>query len=169
MPTAEPIITAKTLPSIVGMRLGNAPYTLVIKYDDGAEMVTDMTGIIHKRQALAALHDQDEFSKVRVINNGDGVAWEAGPDFSADALRHLAEVQRDMTGHDFKAWMKRLGISNNEAADVLGVSARTIKAYKANQGTLPSRVGIACKALERNLTILHARFRPRKLGRPKND
>lgn len=87
---SDRVIDAGYLPAIESLRLGNAPYTLVIKYDDGAEMVTDMTGIIHKRQALAALHDQDEFSKVRVINNGDGVAWEACPDFSADALRHLA-------------------------------------------------------------------------------
>lgn len=85
---ADQIIEAGYLPTIEGLRLGSQPYTLVVRYDDGAELETDMAGIIHKRQALAALRDRDEFAKVRVINAGDGVAWDAGPDFSADALRY---------------------------------------------------------------------------------
>lgn len=89
-PTDGDVIEAGYLPAIETLRLGNLPFTLSIRYDDGAELTTDMTGVIFKRQAFAVLRDADAFARVRVINDGDGVAWEAGPDFSADALRHLA-------------------------------------------------------------------------------
>ena len=97
----DDIIDAGYLPRIVDLRLGDAPYTLIVHYDDGREMVTDMTGLVHKRRAFAAVRDLGEFAKVRVVFHGGGVEWDSGPDFSADALRHVAEVQEDMTGADF--------------------------------------------------------------------
>jgi len=162
----DDVIDAGYLPAIKRLRLGKAPYTLVVRYDDGRELATDMAGIIHKRRALAPIRDPEAFAKVRVINDGDGVAWQAGPDFSADGLRHLAEVQRDMTGRDFKRWMRRMGLSNNEAADALGASARTVKAYKTRASALPAAVTIACRAMERDRLLMYARVRPHKTGRP---
>jgi hypothetical protein len=162
----DDILDAGYLPAIVRLRLGRAPYTLVVRYDDGQEMTTDMAGIVHKRRALAPLRDPQEFARVRVINDGDGVQWESGPDFSADGLRHLAEAQRDMTGRDFARWMARLNLSNNEAADALGATPRTIKAYKTRRRALPAAVTIACRAMERDRLLMYGRIRPRRPGRP---
>lgn len=162
----DDIIDAGYLPAIVRLRVGKAPYTLVVRYDDGRELTTDMSGIVHKRRALAPIRDPKEFVRVRIINDGDGVQWQAGPDFSADGLRHLAEVQRDMTGRDFARWMARMGLSNNEAADALGATPRTIKAYKARRRPLPAAVTIACRAMERDRLLMYARVRPHRPGRP---
>ena len=129
-------------------------------------MVTDMTGLVHKRRAFAPIRDKQEFAKVRVVFHGGGVEWEAGPDFSADGLRAIAEIQQGMTGADFALWMERMNLSNNEAADALGVVARTVKSYKAAKDKpLPRMVATACKAMERDHFLLHSQVRSHLPGR----
>lgn len=162
----DDVIDAGDVPVITDVKIGERPYCLVVRFDDGRVFLADMAGIVHKRPALAALRDPAAFARFEIVFHGAGVAWEAGPDFSADALRHLAEVQQDMTGADFADWMERMGVSNNEAADALGTALRTIKAYKVKAGPLPSMVTIACRAMERDRLMLLARVKPRKPGRP---
>ena len=87
----DAVIDTGYLPAVTSVAVGGDPCSLIVMFDDGHKGVVDLSGIIHKRQALAALRDEDEFAKVHIINDGDGVAWDAGPDFSADGLRHLAK------------------------------------------------------------------------------
>lgn len=162
----DDVIDAGPVLVIEAVRLTGAPYTLAIRYGDGTELETDLSGLIHKRESMAGLRNEEAFAKVRIAFHGAGLEWDAGPDLSADALRHLAEVQQDMTGQDFADWMQRMGLSNNEAADALGAGLRTVKAYKTRSGALPPMVTIACRAMERDGILRHARLRPRRTGRP---
>lgn len=53
-----------------------------------------------------------------------------------------------MTGNDFKAWRKRLDLTQAQAADLLGESLRTIQTWEARgEQDLRRLVGYACQWL----------------------
>ena len=71
-----------------------------------------------------------------------------------------------MTGADFAAWRKVLGLSLTEAAKLLGVGRRTITGY-LKKDEVPPVVAIACRALARDKHLLAAHYVPaRKMNRP---
>jgi hypothetical protein len=55
---------------------------------------------------------------------------------------------RNMTGADFKAWRARLGLTQQAAADALGIALRTAQSYDAS-AELPLIVERACRDYER--------------------
>jgi transcriptional regulator with XRE-family HTH domain len=63
-----------------------------------------------------------------------------------------------MTPDSFKAWRRRLGLTQAGAAEALGLSARQIAYYEAGQRedgravVVPRTVALACAALEAGLT-----------------
>lgn len=48
---------------------------------------------------------------------------------------------------DFKAWRERLGYTQSDAADALGLGRRTIAYYESGQQEIPRTVQLACVAL----------------------
>jgi len=59
-------------------------------------------------------------------------------------------------------------LSNQEAAELLGISLSTWNSYKAGgKDKVPLPVAIACRAAQRDPIILQAHYRPRKVGRPR--
>ncbi|BBK41810.1 hypothetical protein STVA_18300 [Allostella vacuolata] len=133
----------------------------------------DLAGLLARSRPMAALRDRPErFGQVRIIMAGAGVQWPVEYegellDLSADTLFRIAEEQEPMTGADFAAWRKELGLSTAMAAAVLGIGRRTVVDYE-NKPVLPAMAAIACRTLARDRTTLAAHFVPSKrLGRPK--
>ncbi|MEM7047012.1 MAG: DUF2442 domain-containing protein [Pseudomonadota bacterium] len=158
MKNEDTIIDAGYLPAIKSARVTSQPYTLALHFDDGARMVADMSDFIGRYQALIPLLDPAVFSDFSLLEQGGGLRWACGAGVAADTLRRLAEAQLDLTGRDVQAWAKRVGLTVKEAAQALGVAPRTMEAYRASQNALPAMVTIACRAMEQDPTLLHARL-----------
>jgi DNA-binding transcriptional regulator YiaG len=155
-----------TMKRVIRVEASNIPFTLNVMFDTGTAYFIDMTGVVYRLKAFAPLRNDAIFKQVSIINNGGGIAWQHELDYSAEALYKLAQAQQVMTGEDFKAWTERLHLSNNEASDILGLSPRTIKAYKTKKDNLPTAIAICCRVLEQQPQELHAHFKPRLTGRP---
>jgi len=132
----------------------------------------DLTGLIARSVHFEPLtHDPAVFAKIRISEDGLGVAWPVRTkwgelDLSASTLRRIAEEQQPMTGADFAKWRVALGLSLTEAAKLLGVGRRTIMGY-LKKDELPPVVAIACRALARDKHLLAAHYVPaRKITRP---
>lgn len=52
-----------------------------------------------------------------------------------------------MTGHDLKRWRKRLHMTQQQAADTLGLSRRGYQQMEARDKDLPRYLALACAAV----------------------
>lgn len=154
-------------PRIRAVRPGKEPYTLDVTWTDKRKTAIDMTGVVSRSERFKALRDLDAFNDVEVITHGWGIGWNCGLDYAAQSLNRLAREQEPMTGNDFAQWQNMLALSNQETADVLGVTLSTVKNYRRKKGSLPAVVTIACSALIEDKTAFFAHFRPRHAGRPR--
>jgi type IV secretory pathway TrbD component len=116
---------------------------------------------------LSALLQPAEFGQPRVADYGTAVAWGEDDDLRIDAvhLEQIAAEQRPFGASDAAKWQKTMALSNNEAADLLGISASTWLVYKAG-ARMPSAIAMLCRAARRDPILMHAHYRPRKTGRP---
>lgn len=147
-----------------------APATLRIAWKDGRPADTvDLRGwIATGGDVLAALADEATFASARVAEYGNAVAWgDDDGDLMIDAV-HLRALADEQGPFDAATWQAAVRLSNQEAAELLGVSLSTWNSYKAG-GTakVPLPVAIACRAAQRDPIILQAHYRPRKIGRPR--
>ena len=82
-------------------------------------------------------------------------------------LQLLAQEQRPFRAKEAAEWQRAMGLSNREAAALLGIAVSTWSAYKA-QGNIPGAVAMLCRATRRDPIMMHAHFRPRRAaGRPR--
>lgn len=56
-----------------------------------------------------------------------------------------------MTPEEFKAWRKRLGLTQGQAAEALGLSLRAIQYYERGEREITKTVALACAAVEAGL------------------
>lgn len=56
-----------------------------------------------------------------------------------------------MTPADFRAWRARMGYTQQQAAQALGVTSRTVKAWEAGKCAPPAFLALACAALAAGL------------------
>ena len=157
----------KNISRVKAVRPGEAPYTLIVTWTDKRRTTIDMTGVVARSERFTALREPDAFNDVEVITHGWGIGWGCGLDYAAQSLDRLAREQEPMTGDDFARWQNGLALSNQETADVLGVTLSTVKNYRRKKGALPAVVTIACSALAEDRTASFAHFRPRHAGRPR--
>lgn len=141
---------------------------LLIRWRDDHETLVDLTGVIADFKPFSPLADPALFATATVAGYGSGIAWDGGLDYSADSLRQLADDQSAWTGEDVTRWQKHLGLSNQEAADLLGVALSTFKVYRMPARSVPTNVKIACRALETDRSLFQAFYRPRICGRPRS-
>jgi len=59
-----------------------------------------------------------------------------------------------MTPAEFRAWRSAMGYTQQQAAQALGVSLRTVKAWESGETGAPGLLPLACAAL---LSRCHAR------------
>lgn len=144
------------------------PATLRVKWKSkGTPVEVNLTGWIATGEALGPLSRKDIFGKAAVGNYGSAVLWDDG-DLAIDAthLMLLANEQKKFTKDDARNWQVAVGLSNNEVADLLGISLSTWNAYKAGTSAIPLTTAMACRAILRDPLIMQAHLRPRKAGRP---
>ena len=131
------------------------------EFADGQEVYANLAGLCARSRHFRIFLDQPElFEFFHLVHNGIGIEWDNGLDYSAGALLRLGRAQEDMTGSQFKAWQKILGLSNSEAADLLGVSLATVKNYH-RRNLVPTAVKLACDSFEADANLVAARFVPR--------
>lgn len=56
-----------------------------------------------------------------------------------------------MTQSEFRAWRKRLHLSQPQAAEMLGISPRSVWSYEKREAEIPRAVALACAAIEHGL------------------
>jgi hypothetical protein len=129
----------------------------------------DLTGwIATGGPTLAPLSEAPVFAKASVGNYGAAVVWDDG-DLAIDAahLKMLADEQKTFDAKEACKWQSQLGLSNNEAADLLYISLSAWNSYKAGTATIPVSLAMLCRAIVRDPIVMQAHLRPRKTGRPR--
>lgn len=157
---------ANDVPNIERVRT-DSPSTLHLKFRGRRWRSVNLVGLLAREDYLAALRDPKIFAKASVIDWGAAVGWPKERELSATTLWRMSEEQAPFTNRDFIAWQARLGLSNQETADALGISARTVKNLRAGIVPVSPAVSIACRALESDPLVLAAHYEPRRAGRPK--
>lgn len=145
-----------------------APSTLVLSWRGGGSAEVNLAGwIATGGDFLAPLKAADVFATARIGGHGGAVEWAGGDDLAIDSyhLHLLAEEQRPFGADDFTAWQRAAKLSNQEAADFLGLALSTLHAYRKGS-TIPTAVQIACRAALRDPMVMQAHYRPRVTGRP---
>lgn len=127
---------------------------LTLRWSNGATTVKDMRKDIANRAPFAVLSDRRLFRRVRVLDDGYSIGWPGTKvDLAADALwyqahpREMPFADEVMSAADFKRWMQAQGLSLSTAADVLGLSRRSVAYYAVGARRIPRVVFLACMAL----------------------
>ena len=159
------------LPRMGSVSVGPFPdrTTVRVSWRGGGHDEVNLSGwIATGGETLAPLSSSETFAQVRVGHYGSALTWDEG-DLAIDAvhLRTLANEQKPFSRDDLVRWQKASRLSNQEAADFLGVALSTFNLYKA-RGPIPPVVGMVCRASGRDPVLLQAHYRPRKAGRPKS-
>lgn len=161
-------MSAKTdMPRIAKIKV-MPPSSLVLSWRGGGSAEVNLAGwIATGGDLLAPLRDAELFAAARVDEYGAAIEWPGHDDLAIDAyhLRLLAEEQRPFGSDDFTAWQRAAKLSNQEAADFLGVALSTFHAYRRGS-SIPTPVKIACRAALRDPMVMQAHYRPRVPGRP---
>jgi len=89
---------------------------------------------------------QETFERVQVDEWGHAALWPDDVGIPLETLYRLAKEQagKAYPAADFNQWMRRNGLSANEAAKALGLSRRTIIYYHTGAKPIPPVVGLAC-------------------------
>ena len=145
---------------------------LDVTWQDGTADNVNLSGwIAMGQETLSPLTVPKVFGRAQVADYGLSVQWGDDEDLSIDSLHlaMLAEQQRPFIGRDLLEWQKKVGLSNQEAAEFLGISPSTWHNYKNSIRSLPTAIQIACRASERDSVLFEAHYRPRRAGRPSGD
>jgi hypothetical protein len=118
---------------------------LEIAWDDDHVAPVDLTEIIGAHKALVGLKKKSEFARVAVSSDGWSLEWPSGVDFGAPQLRRWADEQAGevMPVADFRAWMDEHGLTQEAAAQALGLSRRMIAYYLSGEKPIPKTVMLA--------------------------
>jgi Protein of unknown function (DUF2442) len=138
---------------------------LKLVWRGGETRLCDLTGLIARSKPLEPLAGAPIFAKAKLIDWGAGVGWPGGLDLSAQTLHRISGEQLSFDAASFRAWQASLDLSNQEAADALGLTLGTIKNYRKGNA-IPPAVAVACRAMKNDPHIIAAHYRPRKPGRP---
>ncbi len=123
-----------------------APCGLVLTFADGVTLPVDLAGAARAYPALAALKDPALFAAARMDARGGYVVWiDDELEMAADNLRNMAIEQAGGIGSERLAnWMHRHGLTQERAADAIGVSRRMLNYYLSGAKAIPKTVWLAC-------------------------
>ena len=142
---------AKELPLLRSVRVLNL-YRIAAVWQDGRKAEVDLAPQILRYAIYRPLRDDlDAFKKAAVVDDGVAIAWpDPGIDMSADAIAALHRSQT-MTAGEFRARLKRLGLSFDAAAASFDISRRQIAYYSAGGKPIPRHVVLALRGFEEEL------------------
>lgn len=118
---------------------------LEIGWDDGRVALVDLSEIIDAHKALAPLRKNSEFARVALSGDGWSLEWPSGVDFGASQVRRWADEQAGeiMAPAAFRAWMDEHRLTQEAAAQALGLSRRMIGYYLSGEKVIPKTVLLA--------------------------
>ena len=132
--------------------LALAPFTVRVTWAEGSRAgrseVVNLGPIINTYKIFRPLRkDVGLFYTVRVIEDGDAIAWNGNDlELSSQAVETLAE--QAMSPGDFVGFMDRNNMTEEAVAAILGYSRRQIGYFKT-VGPIPRVVALACKGYEK--------------------
>jgi len=126
------------------------PHGLTLTFADGATLAVDLAGVINLSPALAGLADAGVFAQARLDALGGYVVWvDDDLEMAADNLRHLATEQAGGIGPErILNWMARHSLTQDRAAQAIGVSRRMLNYYLSGAKPIPKTVWLACLGWE---------------------
>jgi hypothetical protein len=158
------------LPRIKTVKPVNVPFVLSVEWDDGFKSRVDLTGLIHSSKHFGIFaNNPAEFRKAHIIDWGSGIAWPNELDFSSSSLRKIAEEQKPMSGSEFAECIANLRLNVDEAAMLMGCTARTIRDAR-QRDEIPMVWAAMLRRCAQDRTFFAAMYRPvekRPPGRPK--
>jgi hypothetical protein len=116
-----------------------------VSWDDGHVANVDVGEVIAAHKVLAPLKKKAEFARVSVSKDGWSLEWPSGIDFGAEQVRRWADEQAGevMRVADFRAWMDEHDLTQEAAAEALGLSRRMIAYYLSGEKPIPKTVMLA--------------------------
>jgi len=141
------------VPKIASIRPGEGDYVLEIEWEDGSRTPVDLTEPVFRLKVLKPLHRRDRFHQVAVGDWGWSVTWGDDMDLSGERLRTLAQEQADapVPPSAFRSWLKHHRLSHQRAAELLGVSKRSVDYYATGAQPVTRTLALAMKGLELEL------------------
>lgn len=124
-----------------------APCALTLTFADGLTLPVDLSAA---GPALAALHDPALFATARIDARGGYVVWvDDDLELAADNLRNLAIEQAGGIGCErLINWMHKHSLTQDRAAEAIGVSRRMLNYYLSGTKPIPKTVWLACLGWE---------------------
>jgi hypothetical protein len=126
---------------------------LSLTWDDGWIGNVDLAGVIAGHKGLSRLSKAAAFASAALSDDGWSIEWPNGEDFGAQQLRRWAEEQAGITmsPHSFRAWMEGHHFTLDRAAEMLGLSRRTIAYYLSGEQVVPRTVTLATEGVDRRM------------------
>ncbi|MGE8144196.1 DUF2442 domain-containing protein [Pseudomonas frederiksbergensis] len=138
LPMKRPRLTAvKALPD----------YRLALTFIDGQQLTLDLSRDLQAYPGLQPLLADHVFKDATLGDDGWTVEWpEPDIQIGADSLYldALAQNATDENTRIFINWRARTGLPLNQAAEALGVSARSISRYSSGREAVPRSLALAC-------------------------
>lgn len=123
---------------------------LQLTFADGQAMQVDVAPIVERSPVLAPLRNPAVFRRASLGEWGGSVTWGGDVlELAADNLRARAIEQAGGASHEVvMEWMHRHGLTQQAAADALGISRRMLAYYVSGEKPVPRTVALACRGWE---------------------
>lgn len=124
---------------------------LELTFTNGQRFNLDMSDALEAYPGLAPLAKGNAFEGVTLSDGGWSVEWpELDIQIGADTLLldALAQSAPDENTRIFIRWRLRHRMTLDQAADALGVSARSISRYSSGREAVPRTLALACLGWE---------------------
>lgn len=123
--------------------------TLEIRYTNGQAVVVDFSDLIERLAVFAPLKNPEFFRQATVTDWGHTLQWPNGEGLDADRVMEMALEQAGRADTlAFRQWQNRNALSLTAAAKALGMTRRSITAYRTGSRPVPKVVALACKGWE---------------------
>jgi len=122
-------------------------FSLQLTFIDGQQLTLSLSGDLQAYPGLRPLLENRVFDTAAIGDDGWTVEWaDADIQIGADSLYldALAQNAADENTRIFIDWRARTGLPLNQAAEALGVSARSISRYSNGREAVPRALALAC-------------------------
>ncbi|WPN56618.1 DUF2442 domain-containing protein [Pseudomonas sp. P9_31] len=122
-------------------------YRLALTFIDGQQLSLDLSRDLRSYSGLQLLLEGRAFEGAALGDDGWSVEWpELDIQIGANTLYldALAQNAVDENTRIFIDWRARTGLPLNQAAEALGVSARSISRYSSGREAVPRSLALAC-------------------------
>ena len=127
-------------------------FKMGLTFVGGESLILNFAPLLDESPGLAPLRDPVAFATATLMEGeGWAVVWpEQDIQVGADTLWLDAQAQNatDENTRIFAQWRARYGLSLSQAAQALGMTARTISAYGTGARPVPRYIALACKGWE---------------------